>query len=117
LPDAYPLSVTAYVQGEGIAHELNSRVTRFLETCKNCGHFANDGLWQRRTRVSIETTASLVLCANAKLAWFGDIKKLLEDICGFEKTRELSEKGIDQSFVMRWSCLSLVAIQQILEDD
>ncbi|KAF8489960.1 hypothetical protein F5888DRAFT_1743308 [Russula emetica] len=116
-PNVYPHSVTAYIQGQDIVHELSSRVARFLETCKNRGLFGNDDLWQRRTRACIETTASLVLCTNAKLAWFGDITKLLEDIAIFEKTRELSEKGMDQPFVMRWSCLSLVAIRQILEDD
>jgi hypothetical protein len=116
-PNGYPHSVTAYIQGEDIVHGLSLRVAHFLETCKNRGLFANDDLWQRRTRACIETTASLVLCANAKLAWFGDITKLMEDIGSFEKTRELSEKGMDQSFVMRWSCLSLVAIRKILEDD
>ena len=116
-PNVNPHSVTAYVQGEDIVYELSSRVTRFLETCKNRGLFANDELWRKRTRACIETTASLVLCADADLAWFGDITKLLEDIGGFENTRELSEKGRDQSFVMRWSCLSLVAIRQILEND
>ena len=116
-PNVYPHTVTAYTQGEDIVHELSSRVARFLETCKNRGLFANDDSWQRRTRACIETTASLVFCANAKLACFGDITKPLEDIGSFEKTRELSEKGMDQSFVMRWSCLSLVAIRQILEDD
>jgi hypothetical protein len=116
-PNVYPHSVAAYIRGEDVVHGLSSRVARFLETCKNRGLFANDDLWQRRTRACIETTATLVLCANAKLAWFGDITKLLEDIGGFEKTRESSEKGMDQSFVMRWSCLSLVAIRKILEDD
>jgi hypothetical protein len=116
-PNVYPHSDTANIQGEDILHGLSSRVARFLETCKNRGIFANDDLWQRRTRACIETTASLVLCANANLAWFGDITKLLEDIGSFEKTRELSEKGMDQLFVIRWSCLSLVAIRKILEDD
>ena len=116
-PNDSPHSVTAYIRGEDIVHGLSSRVARFLETCKNRGHFANDDLWQRRTRACIETTSSLVLCANAKLAWFGDITKLLEDIGNFEKTRELSEKGMDHSFVTRWSCLSLVAIRKILKDD
>jgi hypothetical protein len=116
-PNVYTRSDTANIQGEDIVYGLSSRTARFLETCKNRGLFANDDLWQRRTRACIETTASLVLCANAKLAWFGDITKLLEDIGSFENTRELSEKGMDQSFVMRWSCLSLVAIRKILEDD
>lgn len=116
-PNVYPHSATAYIQTEDIVHELSSRVARSLETCKNRGLFASDDLWQRRTRACVETTASLVLCANAKPAWFGDITKLLEDIGIFEKTWELPEKGVDQSFVTRWSCLSLVTIQHILKDN
>jgi len=54
-------------------------------------------------------------CASAKLAWFGGISELLGDIGSFEKIRELSLAGTDELFVMRWTCLSLVAIRQILE--
>ena len=98
-------------------HELSTRVAHSVEICKNRKHFSNnDGLWRERTRAGIEATASLVCCANAKLAWFGGISKLLGDIGGSEKTRELSLAGTDELFVMRWACLSLVAIQPILAD-
>ncbi len=116
-PNGYPHSTTPRIQREDIVHELSSRIARSLELCKNRGLFARIDLWQRHTRACIETTASLVLCANAKPAWFGDIVKLLGDIGSFEKTRELSEEGMDQLFVMRWTCLSLVAIRQVLEDN
>jgi hypothetical protein len=43
--------------------------------------------------------------------------ELLADIGTSEKTRELSLAGKDQLFVMRWTCLSLVAIRPILEND
>jgi hypothetical protein len=33
-----------------------------------------------------------------------------------EKIRELSLAGTDELFVMRWTCLSLVAIRPILAD-
>jgi hypothetical protein len=98
-------------------HELSTRVARSVEICKNRGLFANDDLWRKRTRACIEATASLVFCANARLACFGDISKLLGEIGSFEKIRELSLAGTDQLFVMRWTCLSLVAIRPILEDN
>jgi hypothetical protein len=74
-------------------------------------------LWQKRTRACIETTASLIFCAGAEIDWFGDILKLLGDIGHTEKTRENSLIGKDQSFVMYWTCLSLMAIRPILEQD
>ena len=102
--------------GKGVMHDLSARVARSLEACKNRGRFAKDD-WRKRTRACIETTASLVFGANANFTWFGDITELLEDIGVSEKPRELSLAGSDQLFVMHWTCLSLVAIQQNLEDN
>jgi Family of unknown function (DUF6535) len=117
LPNVRARSTTAHTQGENVVHDLSTRVARSLEICKNRGLFANnDGLWRKRTRACIEATASLVFCANANHAWFGDISKLLGDIGQFEKIRELSLAGTDELFVIRWTCLSLVAIQRILAD-
>ena len=96
-------------------HELSTRVSRSVELCKDRTFFSSDDLWRKRTRACIEATASLVCCANANVAWFGGIPKLLGDIGCFEKIRELSLAGKDELFVIRWTCLSLVAIQQILE--
>lgn len=75
-PNVNPRSTTTR---EDVVHELSARVARSLEDCKNGELFAEDE-WRRRTRACIETTASLVFCANAKFAWFGDIGKLLGDI-------------------------------------
>jgi len=109
-------STTAHVQGEHI-HELSTRVAHLLETCKNRDLFSSHELWLRRTRGCIETTASLVCCAGAGLGQFGDISKLLGEIGSDQKMRESSLQGGDQLFVMRWTCLSLVAIRPILESD
>ena len=113
----HPHSTTARIQGENVVHELSTRIARTVEICKNRKCFSNnDDLWQQRTRACIEATASLVCCANAKAAWFGGISTLLGDIGSFEKIRELSLAGTDELFVIRWSCLSFVAIRPILED-
>jgi len=110
-------STTMGIREGNVVHELSTRVALSVETCKNRKLFSNDDLWKKRTRACIEATASLVCCADAKLAWFGGISELLGDIGGFERMRELSLAGTDQLFVMRWACLSLVAIRQILEDN
>jgi hypothetical protein len=70
---------TTRTQGEDVVHELGARVARSLETCKNRNLFANDDSWRRRTHACIETTTTLVCCANG---------------------------GMDQLFVMRWTCLT-----------
>jgi Family of unknown function (DUF6535) len=115
--NVHPHSTTVHIQGENVVHELSTRVTRSVEIRKNRGFFANDDLWRKRTRACIEATASLVCIANAKLAWFGGVPELLGDIGRFEMMRELSLSGTDQLFVMRWTCLSLVAFRLSLEDE
>ena len=96
----HPRSTTVHIQGENVVHELSTRVARSVEICKNRKLFSNnDGLWRKRSRACIEATASLVCCANAKLALFGGISKLLGDIGSFERIRELSLAGADELFV------------------
>ncbi len=105
---------TAHAQGD-VVRELSERVNRSSEICKNPGLFEKKELWQMRTRACVETTALLVCCANAELGWFGDIVELLGDIGTSEKIRESSLAGRDQLFVMRWTYLSFVATQPVLE--
>ena len=114
--DIHPHSPTAHIHGN-IVREFSERVARSLEICKNPGLIAKEELRRKRAREGIETTASLVFCANAKPAWFGDIVKLLGDMGASEKIRESSLAGTDQFFVMHWTCLSLVALRQVLEDN
>ena len=115
LPNVIPHPAISQI-GRNVVHELSARVARSLDACKNRERFAED-VWRERTCGCIETTASLVCGANASLAWFGDIRKLLGDIGVSVKLRELSLAGTDQVFVVRWTCLSLVAVQQTLQDD
>ena len=116
-PNVRPYSDTAQNQEEHTMHELNARVAHLLETCKNRDLFATEELWRKRTRGCVETVVSLVRCASAELDQFGDIVKLLGDIGVDQKLRESSSVGKDQMFVMRWTCLSLVAIQPVLASD
>jgi len=116
-PNFHSRYTTVHTQGEETVRELSARVAHVLETCKNCRLFTNDELWRRRTRACVETTASLVCCAGANLGQFGDLVKLLGDVAIDQKLRESSSEGKDQSFVIRWTCFSLVAIRRILESD
>lgn len=117
LAHVQPHSSSARIQEEDVMRELTARVARLLVTCRNRGLFASDELWRRRTRGCVETTASLVFCAGAELGQFGDVAKLLGDIGSDQRMRESSRVGKDQLFVVRWTCLSLVAVRPILESD
>jgi hypothetical protein len=115
-PNAHTDTTTAHIQGNAV-QELSERVHRSLVICKNRGLFEKEELWRKRTRACVETTALLVCCANAEFGWFGDIVELLGYIGAKEDTRESSLAGKDQLFVMRWTCLSLVTIRPILENN
>ena len=116
LQDPTPHYTLGITEGEDPVYELCTRVARSLEICKNRGLFSSPDLWRKHTRACIEVTASFACCAGAPLSLFGNIKKPLGDIGSFEKIRELSMARTDELFVTRWTCLSLMAIQQVLED-
>jgi hypothetical protein len=88
-----------------------------FETCNDRGLFATEDAWRRRARGCIETAASLVCCANAEIRVFGDIGTLLNGLGGVKEICESSIGGSDQSFVPRWTCLSLLATRGMLNKD
>ncbi len=110
------LIVTTPIYETNTIPKVCGRIAHLFDTCKNRAVFTSDGLWQRRTRACIEATASLVCYADADLRWFGDIMQILGDIGNFEGIRDLSLTGRDQPFVVRWTCLSMMAIRPILSD-
>ena len=95
-------------------YELCRRISHLFDTCNNRAVFTGEDLWRRRARACVEATASLVCHANADLCWFGDILQTLGDIGSFEEVHNLSLAGRDQTFVVRWTCLSIMAIRTIL---
>jgi uncharacterized protein DUF6535 len=99
-----------------VMRKFSERIQRSLAIYKIREPFEDEELWRKRMRPCIETTALLVHYANAEIAWFGDIVELLGKIGHKENARESSLAGRDQLFVMRWTCLSLVAIRRNLED-
>ena len=100
---------------EGTAGDTICRCVRYLfETCKNHSYFAKDEERHRRMRACVEATASLVCCIDFQLDWFGEIGKLVSEIGRIENINESPTTTSDQSFTIRWTCLSLLSIQQIL---
>ncbi|KAH9058915.1 hypothetical protein EDB83DRAFT_2520662 [Lactarius deliciosus] len=91
-------------------YDLCKRVRHLVDTCNNRSQFANDELWRKRSRGCVETVASLVFHANIELELFGDLGSLLSELGGFEKTRVLSTTRSDESFVARWTYLSLKVV-------
>ena len=97
-----------------IVREHSGRVAHMFDTCKNRALFPNDELWQRRARACVEATTLLVCCAGAEFSSFGDVLRTLGDIGNFEKTCQSGEAGRGQSFVLRWTFLSIMAIRRML---
>ena len=110
-PDIIP------IRGEDVVRKLSRLVTHTLDSWRHRGLSQTDEAWRARMRACIETIGSLVCLANADPDEFGDIVKLLGDIGGVEKTRESSLVGMDESFVKRWTCLSLIVIRRIFVRD
>ncbi|KAH8989938.1 hypothetical protein EDB86DRAFT_2831423 [Lactarius hatsudake] len=100
---------------EGSAVYTISRCVRYLfKTCNNHNHFKSDDARRRRMRACVEAAASLVCCIDFRLEWFGEVSELLSEIGHMEKVYEPLTSRSDQSFTVRWTCLSLMAVQQML---
>ena len=102
------------VRGD-IVHDLCQRIQRLFETCNHRGSFVNEDEWRRRSRGCVETAASFVFCLGADIGSFGDIGKQLRDLGSAESTREVSASSLNRTFTTRWTCLSLVAIRNMLK--
>ena len=95
-----------------------SRCIRYLfETCNNHSYFANEEARHRRMRACVEAAASLVCCVGFRPDWFGDVGKLASEIGRIENINQSPTCDMSDPFIIRWTCLSLVAIQQYLNSD
>jgi hypothetical protein len=84
---------------------------------KNHSYFANDEERHRRMRACVEAAASLVCYINFQLDWFGEIGKVVSEIGLIENINESRTTTSDQSFIIRWTCLSLVSVQRTLSSN
>ena len=104
---------TTSIHERNTIHELCRRIAHLIDTCRNRDVFASDELSRRRAHACIEAMALLVCYADAELGWFGDILQTLGDIGSSEEMRNLSLAGREQTFVVSWTCLSIMAIRAI----
>jgi hypothetical protein len=100
---------------EGTVADTLCRCVRFLfETCNDHSSFQSEEARRRRMRTCVEVSASLVCCIGFRLEWLGDIGKLVSEIGQVEKINQSRTSTSDPSFIVRWTCLSLVTIHRIL---
>ena len=99
-------------------YELCKRVQYYFETYKDEGNFTNAGIGStRRMRGYVETAAFLVCCTGVELGLFGDVGEVLSEVGDKEQTNTSLTIGSNPLFVVRWTCLSLVAIKHIINNN
>ncbi|KAF8265210.1 hypothetical protein EI94DRAFT_366065 [Lactarius quietus] len=106
-PSSHPLEGTA---GDTICRSVRS----LFETCENHSNFENEDARRRRMRACVEAMASLVCVIDFQLDWFGEVGKLVSEIGHIEQINQSMTTTSDFSFIVRWTCLSLVTVQQTL---
>jgi hypothetical protein len=93
-------------------YELCRRLRYFFETYKDEGKFVETKVGRtRRMRGYVETAASLVCCTGVQLGSFGEVGEVLSEVGDAVKI------GSSPSFAMRLTCLSLVAIRKMVDDN
>ncbi|KAN0136294.1 hypothetical protein V8E53_005899 [Lactarius tabidus] len=102
---------------EGTAVYTISRCVRYLfETCNNHNYFDNEDARRRRMRACIEAAVSLICRIDFQLEWFGENSELVSEIGRIEQINEPTSRS-DPSFIKSWTCLSLMATPQILNNN
>ena len=102
---------------EGITvYDLCRSVRYLFENYSNEGDSMDKEEQRRRMRGSVETVASLVCCAGIELTLFGEVGEVLSAVGNKEQTSNPLTITSNPLFVVRWTCLSLVAIRIMLDD-
>ncbi|KAH9061789.1 hypothetical protein EDB83DRAFT_2520214 [Lactarius deliciosus] len=115
-PAGRQVSITPYPSHplEGTAINKISRSLGYLfETCNHHSYFETEEARHRRMRTCVEAAASLICRIDYRLGWFGEVSKVVSEIGQIEKVNSPTTTS-DISFVIRWTCLSLMDIQRIL---
>ncbi|KAI0285600.1 hypothetical protein BC826DRAFT_1051381 [Russula brevipes] len=89
-------------------------VRNLLEAYSSQGQSINKAARRRHLYGCVETAASLVCCTDVQLGWFGEIGEVLSELGYNERTNEPLTIRSNPSFIVRWTCLSLVAIGQMV---
>ena len=117
-PPILPFPLPTERPREGTAVDTICRCVRNLfVTCRNHSYFESEEARRRRMHACVEAAASLVCCIGFRVEWLGDVGKLVSEIGKIEQVNLSPTTTSDPSFVVRWTCLSLVSVQQILGTD
>jgi hypothetical protein len=101
-------------------HNLCRYVRYLLKTYSSEGDFMDAKDRRRRMRLCVETVASLVCCTDVELGLFGEVGEVgevLSDLGDKERTNDPLTTRSNPSFTVRWTCLSLVAIWNMLDSN
>ena len=102
---------------EGTTIDSICRCVRYLfETCNNHSYFQNEEARRRRLRACVNAAASLVCFTRFRLEWLGEVCKLISEISHIEKINGQPTPS-DLSFIIPCTCLSLVTVPQILNNN
>ncbi|KAH8994203.1 hypothetical protein EDB92DRAFT_2113423 [Lactarius akahatsu] len=99
-------------QLDGAAVDTISQCMRYMfEACHDRNYFKNAR--RRRMRACVEAAASLVCLIGYPLDLFGEVGKVVSEMGQIENVNSPTTTS-DPSFIIRWTCLSLVDIKRIL---
>jgi Family of unknown function (DUF6535) len=96
--------------------DLCTRVRQLFEAYNHNTDSMNEAE-RKRMHGCVETMACLVCCADVPPSWFGEVEEIgevLSEVGHNERINESLAIRSNPSFAVRWTCLSLVAIRQIL---
>ena len=97
-------------------NELCKRILHLVKTYDSRSHFVDKDDWCKRSRAIVEAAASFVFHMKVNLEEFRELGKFLSDLGKAEQTNEWSETNLNRSFIMRWTCLSIVTTREMLKN-
>ena len=106
-------------QDGSTVYGLCGRVGNFLYAYNDEEDFMDTKGRQRRMRACVEIAASLVCCTHVELGLFGEVEKVfskvLSQLGDKERTNDPLTIISNPLFTVRWTCLSLVTIWEIVD--
>ena len=97
-------------------YDLCRCVRFFFDTYRDEGGFMDTKERRMQVRGCVEAAASLVCCTELELDLFGKVGGVLSEVGDKEGTNNPLTIGSNPSFIVRWTCLSLVAVWKALDD-
>ena len=107
------LSLSLSLPGGTTVDNLCRCVRYFFEGYNTEGGATNKEARRRRMHRCTETVASLVCCTDIQLGRFGEVRQVLSELGRTGRINDMSTINANPTFAIRWTCLSLVVIQQM----